>query len=466
MSMTVKERELVNIGASVATGCKPCTDYHFEKSREAGATDEEIKQAITDALAVRDSARGIMETHGLQHLGLSKACEEEAPETHTTRIKELVSIGAAFAVNCTSNLERHINASRSVGVDEDDVTAVLEAVDFIKGEAAHYAGQLVRLEEKYDQLQQLLAELRETQAQLVQTEKVAALGKLVAGVVHELNTPVGCLKSAIDVSSRAITNILDVLTRSRTLDEARSSERLRRSLDVIESNAPLTQEACQRISRIVSSLKNFTRLDEATLQEADIHDGLESTVTLLEHELKDRIEVVTQFGDIPRLRCYPADLNQVFMNLLSNAAQAIEDQGTITIRTVAQDGTVRVSISDTGVGIDPEELKGLFDAGFTKKGDRVRAGMGLLVASNIVTSHHGRIEVESEPGSGSTFTVVLPIDANAKPESREVTGRAASVQRRDPLGDVRTPPESEERVSASAHRCDRLAKDLHGESRR
>ena len=119
MSLTVKERELVNIGASVATGCKPCTDYHFDKVRGSGATDEEIKRAMTDALAVRDSARQIMESHGLQHLGIATAGEDREPDRHTTRIKELVSIGAAFAVNCTSNLERHIHASRSVGIDED-----------------------------------------------------------------------------------------------------------------------------------------------------------------------------------------------------------------------------------------------------------------------------------------------------------------------------------------------------------
>ena len=410
MTLTVKERELVNVGASVATGCKPCTDYHFEKVRGAGATDAEIKRAITDALAVRDSAREIMESHGLQHLGIVTAGEEDTPETSTTRIRELVAVGAAFAVNCTTNLERHIEASRKVGVNEEEIATILNAVDFIKGEAAHYAGQLVQLEERYDELQQVLTELRETQAQLVQTEKVAALGKLVAGVVHEMNTPIGCLNSAIDVSSRAITNIMNVLRESESLDEARNSTRLRSSLEVLETNAPVSRSACERITRIVNSLKSFIRLDEATLQEADLHEGLESTVTLLEPLLEGRIDIVKRFGDIPPLLCYPADLNQMFMNLLTNAVQAIEGRGTITIRTLAEDGTVRVAITDTGVGIAQEDMKGLFDPGFTRKGKRVKAGMGLLVASRIVNNHHGRIEVESELGRGATFTAVLPVN--------------------------------------------------------
>ena len=123
MTLTVKERELVNVGASVATGCKPCTDYHFEKVRGAGATDAEIKRAITDAVAVRDSAREIMESHGLQHLGIVRAGEQEPHETSTTRIRELVAVGAAFAVNCTTNLERHDRPSRRFLVEPGAVVA-------------------------------------------------------------------------------------------------------------------------------------------------------------------------------------------------------------------------------------------------------------------------------------------------------------------------------------------------------
>ncbi len=209
MSLTIKEKELVNIGASVATGCKPCTDYHFKKVREAGASDEEIKQAFSDALAVCDGAKEIMESHGLSHLGIVKEAGPPCCGGRTTRIRELVSIAAAFAVNCTSILERHVDPSRSVGITEDEITTVLDSTLFIKGEAAHYVDKIAKLEEKNVRLQQLLDELKATQAQLVQSEKMAALGKLVAGMVHEMNTPLGAMVSATDVSSRSASNILE-----------------------------------------------------------------------------------------------------------------------------------------------------------------------------------------------------------------------------------------------------------------
>jgi AhpD family alkylhydroperoxidase len=454
MSLTTKEKELVNIGASVATGCKPCTDYHFKKVREAGASDEEIRQAISDAVSVRDSALAIMESHGLQHLGIIKKAEDSVSDGATTRIKELVSLGAAFAVNCTTNLERHMAASRTVGITEEEVASVLDSVDFIKGEAAYYAGQLVELEKEFDELQQLLRELQETQAQLVQSEKVAALGKLVAGVVHEMNTPLGSLNSAIDVSTRSIRNIMDVLETSDTLEEVRRSERFQHSLKALESHSPVTEAACQRITRIVTSLKSFARLDEAALQETDLHEGLESTLTLLEHDIKARIRVVKEYGDIPNIVCYPVDLNQVFMNLLTNAAQAVKDEGTITIQTFVEDGNVHVKISDTGVGIPPEQLDSVFDPGFTKKGKRVKAGIGLFVSSNIVQKHHGQIKVESEIGKGSTFTVILPRDPGIE-EGAQKTNDQTPARRRETLTDI-AKHRCEKTEEPSKHRCDRL----------
>ena len=148
MSLTVKEKELVNIGASVATGCKPCTDYHFKKVREAGASDEEIKDAITNAMLVRDSAKEIMENYGLQQMESVKDEDDADYIEGTTRIKELVSVAAAYAVNCTTNLKRHMTAARAVGITEGEIEAVLHAASFIQGEAAHYVDQIVKLKRK------------------------------------------------------------------------------------------------------------------------------------------------------------------------------------------------------------------------------------------------------------------------------------------------------------------------------
>lgn len=431
MSLTRKEKELVNIGASVATGCKPCTDYHFMKVREAGASDEEIKGTISDALAVRDSAKQIMETHGLKHLGIAKDEDDLYCTGPTTRIKELVSIAAAFAVNCTTNLERHVAASRSVGITEDEVTSVLDAALFIKGEAAHYVDQIAKLEEKNIRLQQLLDELKATQAQLVQSEKMAALGKLVASVVHEMATPLGAMNSAIDISGRSVANITEALQKSRTLDELKNNEKLRGALDALQSNRPVARAASERIFNIVSSLKSFAHLDEATIQETDLHESLDNTLTLLEHGIKDRIRVVKEYGDIPRVVCYPGELNQVFLNLLANAAQAIQGEGTIIIRTSVENGDVKVEIADNGVGIPTEQMPHLFEPSFTKTGSRVKAGLGLFTSFNIVQKHQGTINVRSKVGEGATFSVVLPIDVDPSTldESRASDKRAHRCDR-------------------------------------
>jgi PAS domain S-box-containing protein len=259
-------------------------------------------------------------------------------------------------------------------------------------------------------LEKALRELRETQVQLVQSEKMAALGKLVAGVVHEMNTPIGVIRSAADVSARSVSNIMEVMEKSQTFDEIRNSRKLQGSLKALQNDVPVALAASERITRIVNSLKSFARLDEAVFQTTDLHEGLESILTLIEQDLEGRISVVKEYGEIPLLACYPGELNQMFMNLLTNAVQAIKGNGTIMIRSFVEKGNVHVQIKDTGIGISSERIKELFDPSFTKKGHRVKAGLGLFASYNIVQKHHGEIKVESEVGKGSTFTVILPMD--------------------------------------------------------
>ena len=448
MALSVKEKELINIGASVATGCKPCTDFHFKKVREAGATDGEIKKAISYAMIVRDSAKEIMESHGLQHLGLSKEDDESASTEQTTRMKELVSVAAAFAVNCTTNLKKHIALARNVGISEEEIESVLDAAQFIKGEAAYYVDQIVKLKKKSDELQQLLDELKETQAQLVQSEKMAALGKLVAGVVHELNTPIGTINSLIDVSSRSVAKINEVLESSQTIEDIKRSQRLRDSIKRLQDNTPVTLAATDRITKIVQSLKSFSRLDESLFQRACIHEGLDSTLTLLENELEDDITVLKEYGEIPLINCYPGELNQVFMHLLTNAVNALHGKGTITIRTSPKKDTVHVEISDTGVGILPDLKESLFDPSFSKDGARVKAGLGLFTSYNIVKNHNGCIEVESEVGKGSTFTVKLPINLKEQDLLQEGIEETSPGHRCEQL---------EKQEEAPAHRCEQLS---------
>jgi signal transduction histidine kinase len=168
--------------------------------------------------------------------------------------------------------------------------------------------------------------------------------------------------------------------------------------------------ATERITKIVWSLKNFARLDEAERKPANIHEGIESTLTVLQHQLKNRIRIVTEFGDLPEIVCHPNQLNQVFMNILVNASQAIAVRGTITIKTWRESDTVNVSIADTGTGISSEHLSKVFDPGFTTKGVGIGTGLGLSICYKIIKEHGGDIEVESSE-AGTTFIITLPIES-------------------------------------------------------
>ena len=252
-------------------------------------------------------------------------------------------------------------------------------------------------------------DLRNSQAQLVQQEKMAALGRLVAGIAHEMNTPIGTITSNADTLRRSLDKLSSTLESDEVPQSVRALRPLKQVLMVLEDIARINQLACERIVSIVSSLRNFARLDEADLKIADLHEGIESTLTLVHHELKNRIELQKDYGEIPAIRCHPNQINQVFMNLLVNASQAIDGKGTITIRTFREGDIVNVQFSDSGVGIPPDNLARIFDPGFTTKGVGVGTGLGLSICFKIAQDHGGRIDVKSEIGRGSTFTVQLPI---------------------------------------------------------
>ena len=216
---------------------------------------------------------------------------------------------------------------------------------------------------------------------------MAALGHLVAGIAHEVNNPVGAVNSAADVSNRAIQRIKETLGASHTLDDIQNDKPFQRALKILEDNNQITATASHRITKLVIGLKNFARLDEAEFQKSDIHEGIDSTLTLVQHELKDRISVNRQFGDIPQIYCYPNQLNQAFMNLFVNAARAIEDRGMIQIETSADKTDIYIKIADTGRGIPPENLNRIFEPGFTTKGSGVGTGLGGQVPVSVETEH-------------------------------------------------------------------------------
>lgn len=272
----------------------------------------------------------------------------------------------------------------------DEETEILEAI------SSQFANAIVRSElyEKnirtVNELKSALQELKETQVQLINSEKMASLGQLVAGVAHEINTPVASIKS----NNAIIRKIIQKLDKNELLD-------------TLEEINNLDAEAINRINNIVVSLKKFVRLDEAELQEADINSEIDLTLDLIRHETKKRIQIVKNYGNLPPVKCYPNMLNQVFTNILVNACQAIEGEGTIDITTFAQDDSIKIKIKDDGIGIPPDKLDKIFTAGFTTKGVGVGTGLGLAICAKIIEKYQGEIIVNSEVGKGTCFTITI-----------------------------------------------------------
>jgi signal transduction histidine kinase len=275
-----------------------------------------------------------------------------------------------------------------------------------------------------DALEATNRELRDTQAQLVQSEKMASLGNLVAGVAHEINTPVGAISSMHNTLVRALAKLKATLQEIAP-EELERNRGLQNSIRAIEdANSVIDSGSC-RVTNIVKRLRSFARLDEAELKDADIHEGLEDTLTLVHHELKRDITVEKNYGKIPVIACYPGQLNQVFLNMLVNARQAIDGKGTIRISTYSKNDQVYIGFEDTGRGIPKEQLSQIFDPGFTTKGVGVGTGLGLSICYRIIQAHRGEINVYSVVGKGTTFTVVLPTNLEAQ-EGAETRNREES----------------------------------------
>lgn len=246
--------------------------------------------------------------------------------------------------------------------------------------------------------------LADVQAHLAQSEKMAALGLLMAGIAHEITNPVTFISSGLPPLERGIEKLVALIPAEKR-DECfeKVSRRIAGLLEAIGDGARRTAETVQQ-------LRTFSRLDESERRAADLHAMLDSTLTLLHHQAKDRVEVVKHYGEIPPVECYGGQLNQVFMNALLNAVQAIDGRGTITLTTAREgDDHVRVSIRDSGCGIPGEVLERIFDPFFTTKPAGQGTGLGLSISQGIVERHRGRLEVESELGEGTELTLILPI---------------------------------------------------------
>ena len=271
-------------------------------------------------------------------------------------------------------------------------------------------------------LEQTNRKLKEAQTALIQAEKMVALGQLVAGIAHEINNPLAFVSSNLTTIERDLRDVTQVLSGYRSLFAEIATEcpetvarakaleeehELDTALAEIASYTTDAREGLERVKHIVLSLRNFSRLDEGEIKVVDVTEGIESTLKIIHHLIKDRISIERDFAEVSRIECYPGPLNQVFMNLLVNACQAITDRGSIRIRVFTEEDTIRISFTDTGTGIEPELMPKIFDPFFTTKEVGQGTGLGLSMCYGIMQKHGGRILVESTPGKGSTFTMVL-----------------------------------------------------------
>ena len=271
-------------------------------------------------------------------------------------------------------------------------------------EAVEYARELEESCEMKD------VQLSRSQAQLIQSERMAMLGRMLAGMAHEIRTPLGAINGNNDVLDAIGDQVREQFQRL-VAEHPELAAQCETACECLDDTIRTNRMASERLLAIVKSTRSFARSEESGMRSVDLNEGLEDSLVLATHELKNRIEVVREFGELPEIECYPSQINQVFLNLIVNASQAIEGRGSIRVRTWIQEDTVRVAVSDTGVGISPEVRDRIFDLGFTTKEAGQGSGLGLSICNAIIQQNHGgSIEVETAPGKGSTFTVILPRD--------------------------------------------------------
>ncbi|MFB2969628.1 sensor histidine kinase [Aerosakkonema sp. BLCC-F183] len=289
------------------------------------------------------------------------------------------------------------------------------------GKLTNSLNQLIRRIAEYTE------ELDQTQAQLIQTEKMSSLGQMVAGIAHEVNNPINFIHGNLEHTNTYVQDVIELIRlyqQEYPLPTANIQDHLEKiDYKFIAEDLPKTllsmQIGTQRIRHLVLSLRNFSRLDEADVKDVDLHEGIDNTLLILNHRVKTQIEVIKHYGNLPLIECYPAQLNQVFMNLLSNAIDALESmpddynkQIAIATEFVPPD-RVKVKIWDNGAGIAPELKNKIFDLFFTTKPVGKGTGLGLSICYQIIKKHNGSMQVNSEVGKGTEFAIFLPVQQSS-----------------------------------------------------
>ncbi|MBB4132119.1 MULTISPECIES: ATP-binding protein [unclassified Xanthomonas] len=280
------------------------------------------------------------------------------------------------------------------------------------------------LQQRHAELRQAYLRLNGAQDKLLQSEKMASIGQLAAGVAHEINNPIGYVHSnlgSLQEYLRSLFTLIEAYERALQAPDPKAlipeidEIRNRADIDFISRDLPQlmaeSREGIERVTRIVRDLKDFSYSDRSeSWKMVDLHAGLESTINIIWNELKYKVTLERNYAELPLVECLPSELNQVYMNMLLNAGQAIVERGTITVTTGRDEAeNVWIQFQDSGAGIAPDLLQRIFDPFFTTKPVGSGTGLGLSISYGIINKHHGRIDVESTPGQGASFRIVLPV---------------------------------------------------------
>lgn len=334
----------------------------------------------------------------------------------------LVLISYYFVREVISPIESLIRASRHLKdtseapfIPNHSKTEIAELVDSFNEMSLQIVESNQKMKSQLDLLESANKQIKSTQSQLVQSAKLASLGELVAGIAHELNNPIGFIYSNVGHLKDYSHSLFKIIDRTKVAKHELELLLTEEDYDYIKKDLPKLIQSCEegakRAKDIVLGLRNFSRADEEKTQAFNVNEGLESTLNLLSGELKNKIQVVRHYNEVPMLNCNINQMKQVFMNIINNACQAIPESGTIELFTqyMGEEKKVRITISDSGVGIPKDSLEKIFDPFYTTKAVGQGTGLGLSISYGIVKSHGGHIQVLSEVGVGTSFIIDLPV---------------------------------------------------------
>jgi signal transduction histidine kinase len=337
----------------------------------------------------------------------------------------LLSFGLANRINILRE-EKEESQAEALSVAEENARIIREQNVMLEAKVDE---RTTELKASNSELQKTLEDLKEAESQLVESEKMASLGQLTAGIAHEINNPINFITSNVNPLQRDVDILLEAINKIETVvfsekgsdEKQKQIEEYKEEIDFdylkIEINHLLKgiNEGASRTAEIVKGLRVFSRLDEDDLKKADINEGLDSTLIIANNLFNSNIKLIKEYVDVPLIECYPGKLNQVFLNIISNAVYAIKKQhgdepgGVLKISTSYNEDCVFVKIQDNGTGMDENTRKKIFEPFFTTKDIGEGTGLGMSITYNTIKKHNGHIHINSTPGLGTEFTLELPI---------------------------------------------------------